>query len=146
MPSGFEEEWNIQRVRVFSALWCSHQKDSQRHDYLFSFNLNLDLFTLASFWGSYSWSKILGFSLLGGHISPVPGGLSIRGRWRQRVPVKYEIWIIQYYDMKLTWMDSAEHAEYSRCVFINNIEHIYVSTEAVWRARWIHWKWTFPHK
>ncbi len=54
--------------------------------------------------------------------------------------------IIQYYDMKLTWMDSAERAEYSRSVFINNIAHIYVSTEAVWRARWINWKWTFSHK
>ncbi len=38
-PSGFESEWNIQRVRVFSAPWCSHR------DYIFSFNLNLDLFT-----------------------------------------------------------------------------------------------------
>ncbi len=31
--------------------------------------------------------------------------------------------------MKLTRMDPAERAEYSRCVFINNIAHIYVSTE-----------------
>ncbi len=54
--------------------------------------------------------------------------------------------IIQYYDMKLTWMDPTERAEYSRSVFINNIAHIYVSTEAVWRARWINWKWTFSHK
>ncbi len=42
--------------------------------------------------------------------------------------------IIQYYDMKLTWMDPAERADYSRSVFINNIAHIYVSTEAVWRC------------
>ncbi len=47
---------------------------------------------------------------------------------------------------KLTWMDSTECAEYSRGVFINNIAHIYVSTEAVWRARWINWKWTFSHE
>ncbi len=53
---------------------------------------------------------------------------------------------IQYYGMKLTWMDSTECAEYSRGVFINNIAHIYVSTEAVWRARWINWKWTFSLK
>ncbi len=38
VPSGFESEWNIQRVRLFSAPWCSHR------DYIFSFNLNLDLF------------------------------------------------------------------------------------------------------
>ncbi len=41
---------------------------------------------------------------------------------------------IQYYGMKLTWMGSNECAEYSRGVFINNIAHIYVSTEAVWRC------------
>ncbi len=42
-PSGFEYEWNIQRVRVM----FTNKTYSKWRDYLFSFNVNLDVFTLA---------------------------------------------------------------------------------------------------
>ncbi len=47
--------------------------------------------------------------------------------------------------MKLTWMDSTECAEYSRGVFINNIAHIYMSTEAVSHIAIFLWPSSGPH-
>ncbi len=83
---------------------------------------------------SYRWSCTICGEV---HQNPTPNPTSETIIFRQ---------IIQYYGMKLTWMDSTKCAEYSRGVFINNIAHIYMSTEAVWRARWINWKWTFSHE
>ncbi len=45
VPSVFEYEWNIQRMSVQRSVM--NKTYPKRRDFLFSFNLNLDLFTLA---------------------------------------------------------------------------------------------------